>query len=98
MHLVNADRRAVMVASCAISHPLVIRPIEIERPDDGSCLRRHLVSKAEGIGLVDFVIALRGDDVILVSFAPGDSGNQPLPNARPAARSERVCARPPAIE
>ncbi len=98
MHLVDGHGRFEVIAPIARGHPVLVAPLVVEAPDDGSGAWRMLVPEADRIGLIDAIAVMVGDDVVFVESALSHAGNKANPDARRALGVEPPAGLVPAVE
>src|SRR5260370_4845553 len=80
----------------AAFHPLRVAPRVVQVPDDGGGLRRRFRVEGERVRLVHPVSTLPFDVELVLGPLP-DALDESFPNARAAARSQRVLGLVPAV-
>ena len=81
-----------------LRHPAVVLPVVVQVPDDRRRPRRQLGAEGEGIGLVDLVAVVSGNDVVLVSRADRRHRAATLPRCPNAVVLQRMAGFRPAVE
>src|SRR5947207_1948989 len=82
----------------AVGQPMLIVPFIFERPHDRRGPWRHLATERQRIAFVRAVAAVARGDVEFVAGARSNSGNEAIPDAGRATRTQRVTPRAPAVE
>ena len=98
VHLVDRHRLLVRGSLGPALEPLAVVPAVVQGPDDRSRARRHLGVKGERIGLLGAGPVVAGVDVVLVEVSRPYPGDEPLPDTRGSARTQRVALAVPAVE
>ena len=73
MQLIHSLRRIERVMARPVFHPFVIAPFVGQIPDDRRGAWRYLTQERIGVGLIDRVTHVRGNDVIFVHCARSDA-------------------------
>src|ERR1043166_2587003 len=79
-------------------HPFGVAPRVIQVPNNRSGARRNLVEDRERIALIDLVSVGPRNDMILVQAPLFHIGEKAFPDARAAARAERMRLLLPVVE
>src|ERR1700691_4654925 len=98
MDFVDGNRRMQGTSAFPILHPVTIRPLVSEIPHDRGGSRRFFMQDPEWVRLVDYESVVPRNDVKLVNRTLGNSGDEPLPNARTLSRMQGMSERIPSVE
>src|SRR6185369_11124945 len=97
VHLVDGDRRGVPGGAGALGHPGLVRPGMVRLEHDAGRRRRRLGVRGHRVGLLA-PHAVEAEDLVLVAGARLDTGDEQLPDAGVAQRTQRVGAAVPEVE
>src|SRR5713226_2279608 len=95
---IHRHGRVQRVALGAFAEPVGVIPRGLEIPNDRGRSGRLLVQKSDRVRFVHPVAVVIGDDMKLVYRSFSGAGNKAFPNARTAARLERMRTVVPPIE
>ena len=81
MHFVDGDGGIQGVMLLALFHPVLVAPIVAQVMDDRGGLGRGLGVKSKGVGFLDGIVMVAGNDIVFVDGAVAEAADKTFPDA-----------------